>query len=96
MVYYLRNTAIGAEQRHIFRHGIFISHVRIWEERTEPRRRINNELKYQTAWEYRMGIASLIQLNANWNVDKIVENYPYRRESFRPWNGGNLQVQIAY
>ena len=61
-----------------------------WDDDTSLRK---GELKLQTAFDvlFREGIHLLI--NSTWDLDEI---YRQRNRKFRPWGGGNLQIQATF
>lgn len=53
------------------------------------------EVKFQYAWEYRIDPTAKILLNTTWDLDQLVRDFPYDKDPFRPWGGGNLQLQMT-
>ncbi len=53
------------------------------------------QLKFQTGLEYRIaGDKGSFRTLANWDVDHLVWDFPYRKKGLRPWDGGLLQFSI--
>lgn len=79
--------------RTVFVHGAYVNDPEITEDQSHWH---DLELKYQTEliWNFTKG--SGFGLNATWDVDQLIRDYPYRARSFRPWGGGNIVAQITF
>jgi hypothetical protein len=58
--------------------------------------REETEAKLGLAYEYRVSEHSQILLNTTWDLDRIYEDAPYEEHDFKPWGGGNIQLQAAF
>ena len=56
----------------------------------------SKEIKWHTAYQYFRGGNLSLQLSANWDIDKIRDNYPYTEKDFEPWDSGSLQFGISF
>jgi hypothetical protein len=97
----LQNQTVDEAHRHHFEWGLFASRVAVEREFAAfgfgaERAFDNFEVKFHTAWEYILGPQGSLVLGLNYNVDRIVADFPYTEHPFRPWNGGNLQFQAVF
>ena len=91
--YVLAQTAIGSSSQTHAIYGPIWSATEIAE---DNRPAFTNEVKFQAALEQRWTPEVRVLLNTNWDVDNLTTDYPYRERSFRPWDGGNLQIQAVF
>jgi|GEM_PF-2050004 len=55
-----------------------------------------NEVKLQTAYDWRLGPHANMFWNITWDFDKAARRFPYDEEEFQPWGGGNLQASLLF
>lgn len=101
LAFALQNQTVDEADRHRFEWGLFASRVTVQREFAAfgfgaERAFDNFEVKFHTAWEYILGPQGSILFGLNYNVDRIVKDFPYTEHPFRPWNGGNLQLQAVF
>jgi hypothetical protein len=53
------------------------------------------ELKPQLAWQFRIKSQASILLNATFDLDETITEFPYKN-GFPGWDGGNAQFQIVF
>lgn len=75
------------------RGGPIWSYALISENNTD---RFTNEVKLQLAYEFKIGERVSTLINTNWDFDNLWVDAPYRERPFRPWDGGNLQIQAHF
>lgn len=79
--------------RTVFVHGIYVNDAVVTEDQSRWQ---ELEVKYQTELVWNLARNSGFGLNATWDLDQMVRDYPYRARSFRPWGGGNIIAQVAF
>lgn len=79
--------------RTVFVHGAYVNDPDITEDQSHWR---ELEIKYQTELLWNFARNSGFGLNATWDLDELIRDYPYREQSFRPWGGGNIVAQITF
>ncbi len=53
------------------------------------------EVKYQLLFDFKLNDLTKFAVNTTWDVDQLVRDYPYPKNSpFRPWGGGDLQFMM--
>lgn len=52
------------------------------------------QIKFQTGLEYRVGDQGAFRALANWDVDHLFTDFPYKKNHLRPWDGGLLQFSL--
>jgi hypothetical protein len=56
----------------------------------------DTESKFQTAYDWRLAENANMFWNFTWDLDQLARNFPYRTKPFRPWGGGNIQINIVF
>lgn len=85
---------LKAHPQHGFQYGYHANHVWLHEAADE---RYENEIKFQFAWNYSFTQASAVLLNTTWDLDDMVEKYPYEGDNrFKPWGGGSLHFTATF
>lgn len=97
----VQNQTVDEADRHHVEWGLFVARVAVQREFAafgfgSERGFDHLEVKFHTAWEYTLGPQGSLVLGLNYNVDRIVTDFPYTEQGFRPWNGGNLQLQAVF
>ncbi len=70
--------------------GLFWNHLPEWGDDDL----VVNEVKLQTAFDWRLNPKANMFWNITWDLDKAVRRFPYDDDEFQPWGGGNLQVNV--
>ncbi len=78
--------------RHFMQYGLFINYVNLKESRHD----VVAESKVQWAWEYRYLTGTRVVLNTTWDINQLTDDFPYDKESFKPWGGGDIQFIAAF
>jgi hypothetical protein len=52
------------------------------------------QVKFQTGLEYRVGDRGAFRTLANWDLDHLVTDFPFKKHQLRPWDGGLLQFSL--
>lgn len=53
------------------------------------------EAKLQTIYELVWSDRARFVINATWDLDQVVEDFPFDEQSFSPWGGGNVQILVT-
>ncbi len=78
--------------RHFMQYGLFVNYVNLMESRHD----IIAESKLQWAWEYRYLPSTRVVLNTTWDINQLTDDFPYDKESFKPWGGGDIQFIASF
>jgi hypothetical protein len=78
--------------RHYMQYGFFLNYVNLKESRHD----IVAESKAQWAWEYRYQAKTRVVLNTTWDINQLSDDFPYKKRSFKPWGGGDIQFIAAF
>ncbi len=96
-LYHLSNFPTSESRKSFFQTGFFLSKARLKKKSILfEESRIFVESKAQTAWEYWFHKNGTVVLGANWNLDRLVNEYPYGEDLVNPWNGGSIQFQFVF
>ena len=71
--------------------GGYVSLVRIEEEKTYK----EVEVKLQYGILYQLSENSMLFFNTTWDIDQLIKDFPYQKDPFRPWGGGNIGAQLT-
>jgi hypothetical protein len=72
--------------------GLHWNHVR----RERDVSTTDRESKLQTAYDWRLADNANMFWNFTWDLDQLARNFPYSHKPFRPWGGGNIQMNILF
>jgi hypothetical protein len=78
--------------RHYMQYGFYLNYVNL----KETRHDIVAESKAQWAWEYRYQPKTRVVLNTTWDINQLSDDFPYKKRSFKPWGGGDIQFIAAF
>jgi hypothetical protein len=78
--------------RHFMQYGLFLNYVNL----KEARHDVVAESKAQWAWEYRYLTNTRVVLNTTWDINQLTGDFPYKKRSFKPWGGGDIQFIAAF
>ncbi|MBF0443479.1 MAG: hypothetical protein HQK54_16350 [Oligoflexales bacterium] len=60
-------------------------------------RRVSWQSKLQSGWIYEIIDNAHVFLNMTWNLDDIVQDFPFvDKKVYHPWGGGNLQLSACF
>lgn len=93
MPYLLLSMPLDQGRSHTLRGGPIWSYTSISENNQAA---FANEVKLQAAYEFKIGKRVSTLLNTNWDLDNLWVDAPFRERPFRPWDGGNLQIQAVF
>jgi hypothetical protein len=71
-----------------WQYGLFVNDVKI---NAEGDRQAKTEVKFQFGWNYTFDVNVAMFANTTWDLDQLVDDFPYEKKDFNPWGGGNLQ-----
>lgn len=54
------------------------------------------EIKYIAALEIKITDKTRFLLNSTWDLDQMASDFPFHKDPFKPWGGGNLQVSMIF
>lgn len=93
LAYWFSHQAISDSQMHCVQYGTIANHSKIGEGTQDS---FTNEVKFQFAYEHWINETSALLLNTNWDVDYLATKFPYSKNSFHPWDGGDIQIMATF
>ena len=54
------------------------------------------ENKFKIAGEFSLSKNASMVLNTTWNIDQLQRDFPFNECSFKPWDGGNIQIHAQF
>jgi hypothetical protein len=52
------------------------------------------EVKFRVNFEHIVGESGSIIFGSNWDLDKLVDHFPYSKKRFEAWDGGSIAVSL--
>jgi hypothetical protein len=72
--------------------GLALNHVRLDEDSTEEK----NEVKFIWGPDFVLSEHGRIRFTTTWDVDQLIHDFPFAKQAFHPWGGGQASFLMIF